>query len=817
MNLQNISFNLRRFGRQKLTTFLHIVGLTLGITVCLLIGLFIKYELSFDTYEDKADRTYRINQVWIEFGKKSFHYSTPFALADQMRKDVPGLEYVTKVHHPFNSVVEINPNKRFKQDRLVMTDAEFLEVFDVKVIAGNAHEAMRKPHQAVLTESTAEKFYGRENPIGKTFKYNNEFDITVGAVIKDFPGNTHLAASMLLSFSDNERYIGTSMTHYGSVSGGSTFFVLPKGIKPNNGLKSAIQSIYDRFGNNQPWAGKDHRMEAEIQPLSDIHFNSKYAGGGHLVKAINASWLWFFSGVGLAVLILACINFVNLSTAQSLKRAREIGVRKSIGAGRLQLINQFLGEALLLVSFAALMGVIISRLSLPYINQLTGKQITFDIINSPDVILSLFVGIVITTLMAGIYPAWIITKFHPATALKTGYVNATPQSSLLRKGLVITQFSISVCLLIGLLLIGRQMNYMRHKDLGFDKDNVLMVNVPFEKSEQKLMLSNELSKIPEIKNWSYSSSPPSGGNDVHWSTMMSVVGEKDPNQKSVTIILSDDKFCSLYDLELKAGRFFNITDTGAVSGSIPESQRYPRCVVNQKLVQELGFESLEAALGKRFWTGINGWHAEIVGVVSDFNIGSLHEAIRPTMITQFLPYSERLGIKVQGGTDMPAMISKINAAFKIAFPTGVFEFNFLDQQLDDLYKTEERLYSLFKIFSLMAMLISCLGLWGLITFAAQQRVKEIGIRKVLGASVVSIVRMLTKEFVVLVLIAIAIAAPLAYWGIHKWLEDFAFRIHIGWTVFILAGCAAILIALLTVGCQAMKAAVANPVKSLRTE
>jgi ABC-type antimicrobial peptide transport system permease subunit len=558
-------------------------------------------------------------------------------------------------------------------------------------------------------------------------------------------------------------------------------------------------------------------MEAEIQPLSDIHFNSKYAGGGHLVKAINTSWLWFFSGVGLAVLILACINFVNLSTAQSLKRAREIGVRKSIGAGRLQLINQFLGEALLLVSFAALMGVIISRLSLPYINQLTGKQITFDIINSPDVILSLFVGIVITTLMAGIYPAWIITKFHPATALKTGYVNATPQSSLLRKGLVITQFSISVCLLIGLLLIGRQMNYMRHKDLGFDKDNVLMVNVPFEKSEQKLMLSNELSKIPEIKNWSYSSSPPSGGNDVHWSTMMSVVGEKDPNQKSVTIILSDDKFCSLYDLELKAGRFFNITDTGAVSGSIPESQRYPRCVVNQKLVQELGFESLEAALGKRFWTGINGWHAEIVGVVSDFNIGSLHEAIRPTMITQFLPYSERLGIKVQGGTDMPAMISKINAAFKIAFPTGVFEFNFLDQQLDDLYKTEERLYSLFKIFSLMAMLISCLGLWGLITFAAQQRVKEIGIRKVLGASVVSIVRMLTKEFVVLVLIAIAIAAPLAYWGIHKWLEDFAFRIHIGWTVFILAGCAAILIALLTVGCQAMKAAVANPVKSLRTE
>ena len=817
MILQNISFNLRRFGRQKLTTFLHIVGLTLGITVCLLIGLFIKYELSFDSYQDKGDRTYRLNQVWIDFGKKSFHYATPFPLADQMRKEVPGLEYITKVHHPFQSVIEINPNKRFKQERVMMTDPEFLDVFDVKVVAGNAYEALRKPYQALLTESTAKKFYGKENPTGKTFKYNNDFDITVGGVIKDFPGNTHLAASMLLSFSDNERYLGTSLTHYGSVSGGSTFIVLPKGAVPNNGLKSAIQSIFDRFGNNQPWAGKDHRMEIEIQPLRDVHFNSKYSGGGHWVKAINTSWLWFFGSVGLAVLILACINFVNLSTAQSLKRAKEIGVRKSIGAGRLQLINQFLGEALFLVLFAAIMGVIISKLSLPFINELTAKQITFDIINSPLLIVSLLAGVLLTALMAGIYPAWIITKFHPVTALKTGYVNATPQSSLLRKGLVITQFSISICLLMGLLLIGRQMNYMRHRDLGFDKDNVLMVTVPFENSEQKLLLGNELGKIPNIKTWSYSSSPPSGRNEVHWSTMMSVVGNNDPNQKSVTIILSDDKFCSLYDLKLKAGRFFNITDTSAVSASIKEGQRYPKCVVNEKLVRELGFESLEGSLGKRFWIGINGWQAEIVGVVSDFNIGSLHEAIKPTLVTQFLPYSERLGIKIQGGSDMPTMISKINAAYKTAFPTGVFEFNFLDQQLDDLYKTEERLYSLFKIFSILAMLISCLGLWGLITFAAQQRVKEIGIRKVLGASVVSIVSILTKDFIALVCIAIAIASPLAYWGVHKWLQDFSFRINIGWTVFIVAGTAAILIALLTVGLQAFKAAIANPVKSLRTE
>ena len=705
---------LRRFYRQKLTTTLHIVGLTLGITVCLLIGLFIQYELSFDAYESKADRTYRINQVWMDFGKKIFHYSTPFPLADQIRKDVPGLEYVTKVHHPSQSIIEINSAKRFKQDHVIMTDPEFLDVFDVKVVEGNAYEALRKPYQALLTETTAKKFFGNEDALGKTFIFNDSFNITVGGVIKDFPGNTHLPASMLLSFSDKEKYVGTNTTHYGSVSGGSTFIVLPKGTKPGTGLKTAIQSIYDRFANNQKWAGKDHREEAELQPLSDVHFNSKYAGGGEWVKSINTSWLWFFGSVGLAVLVLACINFVNLSTAQALNRAKEIGVRKSVGAGRFQLITQFLNEALALVTFSALLAVIITKLSLPYINDLAEKQISFDILHSPSLFVSLLVGIFLTALMAGIYPAFIITRFHPATTLKTGSVNATPQSAWLRKALVVTQFSISVGLLIGLLLIGKQMNYMQHKDLGFDKDNIITVSVPFEEdTKNKLLFDNELRNIPGVKGWSFSTSPPSGADGIHWGTVMSLIGQSDPNQKGVTTIMTDDKFCSLYELKLKAGRFFNARDTSAVVQSVPEGQRFPKCVVNEKLIQELGFQSSQAALGKRFWIGMNGWNAEIVGVVADFNIGSLHEAITPTLITQFLPFCDKVGIKVQAGTDIQAVISRINAGYKKAYPSGIFEFNFLDQQLDALYRSEVRLYSLFKVFSALAMLISCLGLLGI--------------------------------------------------------------------------------------------------------
>ena len=818
MIFKNIPFILRRFTRQKLTTTLHIVGLTLGITVCLLIGLFIKYELSFDAYESKADRTYRLNTVWVDFGKKEFHYSTPFPMADQMRKDIPGLEYVTKVHHPFQAIIQINPTKRFKQDQVMLTDPEFLDVFDVKVVKGNAHETLRKPYQAVLTESTAEKFFGNEDPVGKTFIYNDSFNVTVGSIIKDFPGNTHLPASMLLSFSDNEKYLMTSTTHYGSVSGGSTFIVLPKGTKPGAGLTAALKSINDRFINSQPWMPKGSHTETEIQPLSDVHFNAKYAGGGEWVKAINTQWLWFFGAVGFAVLILACINFINLSTAQSLTRAKEVGVRKSIGAGRFQLIRQFLSEALMLVSFAAIISVIISKLALPYINDLTGKQITFDIWQSPLIILSLLTGIFLTALMAGIYPAWIITRFKPASVLKSGSVNAGTQSPFLRKGLVVTQFSISICLLIGLLLIGKQMNYLRHKNLGFDKDNIVVMRLPPGGNvAKKELLAAEFKTIPGIKDWSFSTSPPSGGENTHWGTMMSVIGREDPNRKQVTTIMTDDKFCTMYGLQLKAGRFFTIADTVAISESLPEGQRFPRSVVNEKLVKELGFASNEAALGKRFWIGLNGWHAEITGVVADFNVGSLREAIKPTLITQYIGFAERVGIKMQSGTDIPTTISQVNTKFKKIFPEGIFEYNFLDQTLDALYKSEMRLFSLFKIFSVLAMLISCLGLWGLITFAAQQRVKEIGIRKILGASVPDLVSMLAKDFIKLVCIAIVIAVPLAYWGINKWLQDFAFRINIGWTAFLIGGAAAILIALITVSFQAIKAAIANPVKSLRTE
>ncbi len=829
MIINNLKITLRRLARQKTTTALHVLGLTLGMTVCLLIGLFLRHELSYDSWYAKADRTYRVNTVWTDFGKKDPHFSTPFPMADALRTDFPEFENVTRIHHPMgNPIIEINPNKRFKQDHVMLTDPDFLEIFDVEVLEGNAHEALRQPYQALLTETTAKKFFGREEPLGKTFKYNDQFNITVAGVIRDFPGNTHLPASMLLSFSPDEKFLQTSTTHFGSVSGGSTFVVLPEGLDPKtlpDSYRDRLKAIYDRTTNNDDRQPKEVRSDLELQPLSDIHFNTSYAGGGEWVKAVNPTWLWFFGIIGLAVLALACINFVNLSTAQALSRAKEVGVRKSVGAGKAQLIGQFLGEAWLLAAFSGIIAIGAAQIFLPSLNQLIDKKINFDLLQSPGLMGALLVGIVLTGLLAGLHPAFVIAKFNPVATLKTGWTAGDKQSSGLRKVLVVVQFSLSAGLLIALLLIGQQMNFLRSKNLGFEKDNIVMVQIPDGTGDfmgqhasggnVKTVFASELAKISQVKNYAFSSSPPSG--EGHWGTIMWLKDRNDPDRKGVTTIWTDEHYCELYGFKLLAGRFPVASDTNAVSDALPIEQRFPKSVVNETLVKALGFASPEAALGQRFGIGMNGFQPEIVGVVADFNATSLHEAVKPTLITQYMPWCDKANIKIQGGSDVPEALAAIEASWKKTFPQGIFTYNFLDQKIDDFYKAEERLFSLFKIFAGLAMLISCLGLWGLATFAAQQRNKEIGIRKVLGASVQGIVALLSKDFLKLVGIAIFIATPLAYFGMKKWLQDFAFRIDIGWQVFAVAGAVAVGVAFLTVSFQSIKAALANPVKSLRSE
>ena len=809
----NLRLILRRLGRQKINTTLHIVGLTLGMSVCLLIGLFLRYELTFDSYHDKAERTYRINSVWTDAGKKNYHFSTPMPLAEALRAGVTGLENVSLAHPQQRSMVEINPNKRFLQDKVLITDPEFLDIFNIDVLEGNGHDALRKPYQALLTETTAKKFFGKEDPIGKTFQFKDKFIITVAGLIRDLPTNTHLPFSMLLSYVPDEGFLNSGPNAWTYVSGTSTYVVLPEGYELKT-LEAELKAIADKNINADPRLPKFMRSDFDIQALHDIHFDSKYGGGGEWVKAVNTSWLWFFAIIGLAVLALACINFVNLSTAQALTRAKEVGVRKSIGAGKIHLMTQFLGEAGMLALISGILSISIAQASLPALNSLLDKGITFQLTQSMGLLLSLLAGIVFTTLLAGMYPAWVIAKFNPAATLKvSSTVAADGGSSWLRKGLVVTQFTISAGLLIAVSLIAQQVNFLRTKNLGFDRDNI--INVETKDVAKAPVFASELSKIPQVKDVSFATATPS--NDGHWGTMMSRTNGDDPHRQEVTLIMADDHYCKLYGLKLLSGRFLIATDTNSISQSIPRDKQIAKVVVNETLVKSLGFESNEGALGNRFWFGMGSGYAEIVGVTADFNTSSLHEVIKPAIITQDPRTFSQAGIKIEAGSNLPETIAAIEAAWKKTYPDGIFEFKFLDDQIDNFYKAEARLYNLFKIFAALAMLISYLGLWGLAAFAAQQRTKEIGIRKVLGATANGIVILLSKDFLLLVMIALAISSPLAYYLMNNWLQNFAFRIDIGWNVFVIVGAVSLFVALLTVSFQALKAAWANPVESLRTE
>jgi putative ABC transport system permease protein len=812
MIINNLQLTLRHLAKQKLNTSLHIIGLTLGISVCLMITLFILHELSFDTYHKNYESIYRINSLWQDGETRNYTFSTPLPMADALRSNGTAYDKVVLAHPQSRIVIDVNDEKKFLQDKILIVSPEFLDVFSVQAISGDAQKAMNKPYQALLTETTARKFFGDEAAVGKTFKYKNEFEITVGGIIKDFPSNTHLDASMILSWVPNENYLGTGFTYWSSVSGTETFIVLKKDSNLEAAQKQ-LDALVDQHINSDPNLPKHVRAAFVIQPLKTIHFEPQYAGGGPWGGAINTTWLWIFASIGLAVLFLACINFVNLSTAQALTRAREVGVRKSVGAGRTQLIFQFLSEAWLLALVSGIFAVTIVQALLPSLNTLLEKQITFNLLESLGLLGGIFAGIILLGVLAGIYPSLVIARFNPSAALKSNPTSlGTPGSQWVRSSLMVTQFVISAGLLVAVLLISEQVNFLRSKNLGFDKENVLNVPIPFGQNRK---LETQLGNISQVKDFSFATATPSA--EGHWGTIMSRTNGEDPNRHNLTMVFADDHFAPMYDLKLVSGRFNQPSDTNYVSSKIPEQDKVMKCVVNETLVKTLGFESSEDAIGKHFWCGMNNGNAEIVGVVKDFNTSSLHQGISPVMIASMPGLYGQVGIKIHAKSDLPATIAAIEKRWKEAFPNDVFEYKFLDQQIDSYYKAETRVYTLFKIFAALAMLISCLGLWGLASFAAQQRTKEIGIRKVLGASVNAIVLLLSKEFIVMVVIGLVIASPLAYYLMNNWLTKFAFHVNIGLDVFILAGVSSLFIALFTVSFQAVKAAMSNPVKSLRSE
>ncbi len=812
MIINNLGITIRRLARQKINTGLHVTGLTIGMSVCLLIGLLLHYEWSFDRYHHKADRTYRIISTYSDASKTNYHFSTPLPLAEALRTTVSGLENITLAHPFWTATLEVNSQKRFIEKHILAAEPDILDILDIDVITGNGYEALRKPYHALITESMARKYFGKEDPLGKTLRFNNEFNITIGGMIRDQPSNTHLPFSMLLSFVPEKRFLGVEPNNWGIMQGNSTYVVLPQSSDIER-LEGQLRDLANQHINSAPNLPKDVRAGFILQPLKNIHFESKYGGGSAWVSSVDKTWLWFFAMIGFLVWMLACINFINLSTAQALTRAREVGIRKSVGAAKHQLIAQFLMDSCLLSIIAAIISIAIVEICLPEMNTLLEKGIVFRSLESPWLMGALFGTALLAGILAGLYPAWLIARFNPVSSLKTGS-QTTPNvgSASLRKILVIVQFTISIALLIAVGLIARQIRFLQGKSLGFEKENIISVPIP-DVSTSRVFAAG-LSEIPQVKDFTFSSGSPING--THWGAMISLTDGNDPNRVLPTMILADDRFCTVYDLKLLAGSFPVARDTSHVA-SAQRDRRIMKALVNERLVKDLGFESNEEAVGKHFWISMGSEDAEIIGVMADFNNKSLHSPIDPTIIAQLPQAYQQAGIRIEAKSDIPAAISGIERAWKKIYPHDVFEYRFLDESIDNFYKAEARLYTLFKIFAALAMCISCLGLWGLATLSAQHRTKEIGIRKVLGASVNKIVLLLSKEFVSMVLIALVVAVPLVYYLINNWLQNFAYRIEVGWEIFAIAGIVSIGIALTTTSIQTLKAALANPVDSLRSE
>ena len=660
MLLNNLRFSFRYLNKQKINTSLHVVGLTLAMSVCLLIGLFLRHELSFDKHYKNADKIYRVNSVWKESIKQFDLYATPIPLSDAIRNEMTGVEKVAMTRSQFKSVVEINPQKLFKQEHILIAEPDFLDIFNIDVVRGDK-TALNTPYQALLNETTAAKYFGNEDPIGKTFKYRNKFVITVAGIFKDMPSNTHLPVSILLSYVSNDEFLDNGDTWYfGDLAwtklAASTYIVLAENADANN-LQSQLKTIANKNINSAPNLDKSIRGDFEIQSLTDIHFDTKRFGGGPWVAAVNTSWLWFFGGIGIVVLLLACINFLNLSTAQALTRLKEVGIRKTIGARRSQLLSQFLCESFIITLISGALAITISLASLSALNTMLGKQITFDPLQSQELLIALVLFILLTALLAGLYPAWFIAKFNPVTALKSGTSGTgTGGTAMLRKGLVIVQFTISAGLLIAVLLIAQQAAYLRNTDLGFEKYNIISVEIASREKMQSF--SNELMQIQGIKDVSFSRTSPIS--DDHWWNTISETETSD--RKSVCAIYGDDHFYSVYGLRLLSGNIPQPVEESSDTSVV--KMQIAKVIVNEKLLKELDLGSPHEAVGKHFWWGGD---TEISGVVADFNTEPLKYAIAPTLIYQDKEIYSRANIKIEPNADIQKTLASIETVWKQQF------------------------------------------------------------------------------------------------------------------------------------------------------
>ncbi|TMI91923.1 MAG: FtsX-like permease family protein, partial [Bacteroidetes bacterium] len=798
-------------------SLINILGLATGMAVCLLIVLFIQSEMSFDKQHEKADNIYRVVLERSYPGRSTSYAIIPQSIGAAIKTEYPEVLESTRLFNfagNGNFFLRIG-EKTFEEKRVLAADSNFFRVFTCKFLHGDPATALEKTHSAVINATTAKKYFGTTDVVGKQFETDGN-DTTetfvITAVVADWPDNSHFLFDMLVStstfqFFSRPNYTGFAAHTYLLLNPNSSYKALeakfPDIIKKY--VSGEISKVFNESWEDFQKAGNGYHYY--LQPLTKIHLISDLEAELRPNGSMTA--VYIFGVVAIFILLLACINFINLSTARSVERAKEVGIRKTFGSDKRMLIGQFLIESVFISVISMLIAFVIIILLIPAFNTISGKDLSVSYFLQAKWVFVLIAFVLITGVIAGLYPAFVLSSFNPIMVLK-GRFKSSGYGLALRNGLVVFQFAISVILIISTIVVNRQMNYMLGNKLGFKKDHVIVLERTDMVENQLPAFKNELLTISGVESASGTSTMP--GNQNFFGTTWQEIGSKAPMTGRGMVV--DEDYAKTLGLEIKEGRFFSkdfSTDTLSV-------------VLNERAVKELG---LKAAIGSRLTSPDNIYNApdgslyvyNVVGVVKDFHYHSLHEPISPLVIINSKKFGNRSGLvalRIKGDNFKKA-VSDIGTIWKKFVKEKPFNYYFLDKSLADQYQAEQTTQRIFTIFSGLAIFIACIGLLGLAAYATQQRTREISIRKVLGASEGSIITMLSKDFLKLVLLASAIAFPIAWWGMHKWLQDFAYRIDVGWWIFIVAGIAALVIALFTVSTQALKAAFTNPIKSLRSE
>ena len=788
--------------KHKGFTFINLMGLAVGMACCLLIGLYVQDELSYDRYHEHADRIYRILHADLDAdAPQSLSVPAPedfwvwgnAPVGPALAADFPEIEKVVRFTHPYNLLFE-HENKRFQEDKVLFMDSTVFDVFSWKLLAGNPNKALVAPNSLVLTKSVAEKYFGNANPIGETILVDNETLCTVTGVMEDVPANTHFTFDVLLSMSTLREGNPRIFDEWGYVDF-YTYFTLAEGVDIAS-LQAKAPAFLQRHGKD-----KDYTIAFEPMTRAYLHSQASSQPG----PSGSLSNVYIFSFIAAFILLIACINFMNLSTARSMERAKEVGVRKVIGANRTGLMYQFLTESVLLSVLAAALAVVLAILAMPAVQELSGKAFNPQMLLSWEVLLMVLLAALLVGVLAGSYPAWVLTRFRPVLVLK-GVFKSSSTGITLRKGLVVLQFSLSMALIAGTAIVFSQLNHLRNKDLGFRQEQMLVVEFGYDQEvNQKIeTIKKVLGDHPDVLSVSASRFVPGDFRVSAGTNIQTPQGEM--KLGIINIYEIDDDFISHFEMEMAAGRAFSPEFPADTAQSL---------LLNEAATKFYGYANPADAVGKRFsqW----GREGTIIGVVKDFNFQSLHNKVEPLSL-RLAPQGalSRLSLRIQPG-NLSKTTAELEQLWAQLVPHRPFMYSFLDESFNQQYQADLRFGKVFSVFAGMAIFIACLGLFGLVAYTAQQRTKEIGIRKVLGASVVSIVGLLSKDFLKLVLLAAIVAFPLAWYAMSKWLEDFAYRIDMPLWVFLAAGILATIVACLTISFQAVKAATANPVKNLRTE